>query len=265
MSKIEEGGAHMLKREGSVGKISLGLLLVIILSSCQPTGDVTLKGYSDSLPGVFATVDPITFGAVGVGSPTSQAITLTNNGGADITLGTITNAALQLTSPLQIDAASTCVTAEILKATQSCQIIIAFTAAPVGVYVQTLKLNYHDGGLNHVLSVNISGTAKPVTSNLAPVAFNEDTESTITFSYNAGINVPTCALASLSNLTITQNCACAADVCTVKVIGIANYFGAASFNYTVTANNLVSNSATATLTINSINDNQALTVPSARA
>ena len=101
----------MLKREGSVGKISLGLLLVIILSSCQPTGDVTLKGYSDSLPGVFATVDPITFGAVGVGSPTSQAITLTNNGGADITLGTITNAALQLTSPLQIDAASTCVTA----------------------------------------------------------------------------------------------------------------------------------------------------------
>src|SRR5690606_34288405 len=57
------------------------------------------------------------------------------------------------------------------------------------------------------------------------------------------------------NVTETTPCACAAGVCTVRVTGTANYNGAASFDYTVTANGLTAAVAeTATLTISAVND-----------
>ncbi|OFZ17204.1 MAG: hypothetical protein A2X86_01775 [Bdellovibrionales bacterium GWA2_49_15] len=241
------------------------LLLAIFFSGCKPTGDITLEGYSATSPGIFSTITPIAFGVVAAGSSGTQVITLTNSGGAEITLGTITNAVLGLTAPLQLDSSSTCATGKILKALDSCLIVIAFAATPVGAYAQTLKLNYHDGGLNKILAVSISGTARPIASNITPAAFNEDTQSaTITLSYNGGTNASSCALSSLSNVAVTQSCACVVGVCTVKVTGTANYFGAAGFGYTVTANGVASNTASATFTINSINDDPVLTVPNNR-
>ncbi|OFZ17205.1 MAG: hypothetical protein A2X86_01780 [Bdellovibrionales bacterium GWA2_49_15] len=230
---------------------------------------MTLEGYSATSPGLFATIAPVTFGSIAVGNTTSQSITLTNNGGTDITLGTISNVSLQLSPPMQLALATTCATAQILKPTQGCLLVISFTATPVGVYTQTLKLTYHDGGLDHILSVKISGTAwHPIASNIAPAAFNEDLESNaITLSYNqsGGLNATTCALTALSNVVVTQACACSGSgICTVKVKGTANYFGAASFGFSVTAGGLVSNTATATLNISSVNDAPVLTVPSNR-
>src|SRR5690606_5888466 len=58
-----------------------------------------------------------------------------------------------------------------------------------------------------------------------------------------------------NNVTETQACACAAGVCTVGVTGTANYNGAASFDYVVTAGGLTAAVAeTASLTISAVND-----------
>ncbi len=103
-----------------------------------------------------------------------------------------------------------------------------------------------------------SSDSAPVASAITPVSFNEDTQSIITLSYTDADSdlATTCSLSALSSVTITQACACdGGGVCTVGVTGTPlNYSGAASFNYTVTANSAVSNSAAATLTINNIDD-----------
>ena len=96
----------------------------------------------------------------------------------------------------------------------------------------------------------------PIANNITPAAFNEDTQSVITLSYSDGDGdlAISCAISAPTNVTVTQACNCAAGVCTVGVTGTSNYSGAASFNYTVTANSQTSNSATASLTITSVND-----------
>lgn len=97
----------------------------------------------------------------------------------------------------------------------------------------------------------------PVTSNITPLAFNEDTQSgaiTLMYTDPDGDEASSCTIAGLTNVTVTEACSCASGVCTVKVSGTSNYHGAASFTYTVTANGVVSNSSSATLTINSVND-----------
>ncbi len=97
----------------------------------------------------------------------------------------------------------------------------------------------------------------PVANAISPASFSEDSPSTITLSYTdvENNNPSSCALTSLTNVTLTTPCACAAGICTVSVTGTSNYNGAASFNYTLTDVGGVSNSALATLTINPINDN----------
>jgi alpha-tubulin suppressor-like RCC1 family protein len=96
----------------------------------------------------------------------------------------------------------------------------------------------------------------PVASNLIPTAFNEDTQSIITLVYNdvEGNLATVCSLTALTNVTVTQACACSLGTCTVGVTGTANYNGAASFNYTVTAGGQASNSASSTLSITAVND-----------
>src|SRR5690606_18308474 len=90
-----------------------------------------------------------------------------------------------------------------------------------------------------------------------PAAFNEDTQSgVITLSYtDAESDVATsCSLSNLASVTVTTACACTAGVCTVRVTGTTDYNGPASFDYTVTAGGQTSTAATASLTINSIDD-----------
>ena len=96
----------------------------------------------------------------------------------------------------------------------------------------------------------------PVSDDITPNSFDEDTESLITLSYSdvESDNATTCALANLTNVTIETACACAGGECTVGVKGTADYIGAASFTYTVTANTQESNSSTASLTIDNTDD-----------
>lgn len=96
----------------------------------------------------------------------------------------------------------------------------------------------------------------PAAINITPAAFNEDTQSIITLTYTdvEGDQANACAISSPLNVTVTQACSCTLGVCTVGVTGTNNYAGTASFNYTVTANLLVSNSATASLTVSAVND-----------
>ena len=103
----------------------------------------------------------------------------------------------------------------------------------------------------------------PVAYNLTPPAFYEDTTSLITLNYSdVDLDLASvCALTGLTNLTITVPCGCnlSTGVCTVGVKGTSNFYGTASFNYSVKTGSLVSNSAKATLTINPVND--APTIP----
>lgn len=96
----------------------------------------------------------------------------------------------------------------------------------------------------------------PVSTNITPAAFDQNTQSIITLAYtDVDLDKATaCSITAPTNVTVTQACACnGAGVCTVGVTGANNYSGPASFTYTVTANAVVSNSSTATLSINFVN------------
>ena len=116
----------------------------------------------------------------------------------------------------------------------------------------------NDGLVSNVATATLSITGTndaPVANNITPAAFNEDVQSVITLSYTdtESDQATSCVLSALTNITETQACACTLGVCTVGVTGTLNYFGAASFSYTVN-DGAGSNTATGTLTINSVND-----------
>ncbi|MBT4791419.1 MAG: tandem-95 repeat protein [Halobacteriovoraceae bacterium] len=97
----------------------------------------------------------------------------------------------------------------------------------------------------------------PVAANITPAAFDEDIQSIITLSYTDADSdkATACSVSNLSNITESGACSCnGSGVCTVGVTGSSNYYGAAGFDYTVTANGAASNTASATLTINSVAD-----------
>lgn len=106
-----------------------------------------------------------------------------------------------------------------------------------------------------VIDVVLPNTA-PVANNITPPAFDEDTESIITLSYfDADVELATsCSVSNLSKVTETQVCSCSAGTCTVGITGTADHNGAASFDFMVVVNGQSSNNATATLSINPIND-----------
>lgn len=123
---------------------------------------------------------------------------------------------------------------------------------------QTLGVGYieiEDNDITKRITIAVSAAPDnaPVTLNITPASFDQDTQEIITLSYTDadGDQATTCSISSLSNITETQACACAAGTCTVGVTGTAAYSGAASFDFTVTANSVVSNISTATLTIDS--------------
>lgn|GEM_PF-791046 len=97
----------------------------------------------------------------------------------------------------------------------------------------------------------------PVGANFAPAAFNEDQESpaiTLQYSDVESDDATSCAISNLSNVTETTSCSCTNGDCTVKVTGTSNYFGPASFSFTVTANGKTSTVKTATLSISNVDD-----------
>jgi hypothetical protein len=169
------------------------------------------------------------------------------------------------------DLASTCTISNLTNVTVSSACSCTLGTCTVGV---TGTSNYNGAAsFDYTVTANTqtSNTASatltidaiddaPVAANISPAAFNEDTQSVITLSYTDAEShqATTCATSSLSNVTVTQACACAAGVCTVGVTGTSNYNGAASFDYTVTANGLTSTAKTATLSITAVNDAPAI-------
>jgi hypothetical protein len=101
---------------------------------------------------------------------------------------------------------------------------------------------------------NVDNT--PVTTNLIPSNIDEDVQGIITLVYNDsnGDLASVCSLSNLSDITITQACSCTLGVCTVGVSGTLNYNGGASFDYTVTAGGDVSNTSSAVITIDPVDD-----------
>jgi hypothetical protein len=128
-------------------------------------------------------------------------------------------------------------------------------------YVGAARFNYTvtaAGQTSNSATATFSITAStPVSANITPPAFNEDLQSIITLSYTDPLSrkASACSVAALSHISVTQACACdLAGVCTVGVKGALNYNGAASFTYNITAGGQTSNNATATLTINAVDD-----------
>jgi hypothetical protein len=96
----------------------------------------------------------------------------------------------------------------------------------------------------------------PVAANITVAAFNEDTQKIVTLSYSDSDDdiASACSVTATTNVSVTQACACLSNVCTVGVTGVADFNGAASFSYNVTAGGAVSNAAVVTLSITAVDD-----------
>lgn len=96
----------------------------------------------------------------------------------------------------------------------------------------------------------------PIASNITPSGTLEDTSKIVTLQYvdTNGDLATGCTVSALSHIT-AQACSCDIDgQCTVQILGSSNYNGSASFQYTITANGLTSNTATSSFTIGAVND-----------
>ena len=124
-------------------------------------------------------------------------------------------------------------------------------------YSGSASFNYTvtaNGSTSNSASVSLSINAvddAPVVSDFTIASFNENTQQIVTLNYTdvESDAATTCSVSNLTNLTETQTCACASGVCTVGVTGVLNYIGAASFNFTVSANGRSSTAKTATTTL----------------
>lgn len=108
--------------------------------------------------------------------------------------------------------------------------------------------------LQGVLEVTIApADDAPVAANIAPPNFTEEIESMIGLSYtDAEGDLATVCAITPATASITESTVCSCDgngYCDVGITSNNNFNGATSFTYTVTANGLTSNVATATFTI----------------
>ena len=93
----------------------------------------------------------------------------------------------------------------------------------------------------------------PKANSITPTSIFEDTEKIITleYSHEGGEKATSCALSRLDNIDETSPCSCnGMGICTVGVKGLTAFNGSASFEYTVSVNNNISNIATVSFSIN---------------
>jgi ligand-binding sensor domain-containing protein len=96
----------------------------------------------------------------------------------------------------------------------------------------------------------------PVVTDIYPTGVFEDTLKTITFTYTDvdGPSNAICNLSSPSNTVFAGPCTCASNTCTASFKSIQDYNGPGSFNYTVTTNNVTSNTGTVSFTYQAVDD-----------
>lgn len=144
---------------------------------------------------------------------------------------------------------------------------------PVDSYVGSSRLTYvltdDDGDSDpQTLLVTVSDKDDaPVTQDIIlSSTYNEDTFFTVDLFKGNGISdayddadddlATSCSISNLSNISMLSTCTCSSSTgnCSASFIGDSNYYGSFSFDYTVTANGVTSNTSTITGTINSVND-----------
>ncbi|NBR24987.1 MAG: tandem-95 repeat protein, partial [Micrococcales bacterium] len=122
----------------------------------------------------------------------------------------------------------------------------------------TITVVVSDGTLtdskSFTLTVNAVDDA-PVASNVTGT-ITEDVSGPINLSYTDVESHPAtaCTLTFPSLSSLTGTCACPLGVCQATITGSSNFNGSASFSYTVTTNGLISNSATASVTVTAVDD-----------
>lgn len=96
----------------------------------------------------------------------------------------------------------------------------------------------------------------PVVADVAASDLAEETTVILTLNYTDldDDTATGCTLSNHNNLTEVTACSCTQGICSVGVQGTANYFGSASFDYTVTAGGVESNTASVTMTITNVED-----------
>jgi hypothetical protein len=102
--------------------------------------------------------------------------------------------------------------------------------------------------------VLVSDNAPVALGGTPPIRGLEDTEFTINLIYTDEDNdkASSCSVVNLANITVSTACSCdGVGVCSVGFIGTQNFNGVASFDFTVTANDVISNTASINYSIDS--------------
>jgi hypothetical protein len=125
-------------------------------------------------------------------------------------------------------------------------------------YIQIVAVNsYGTSTSNTIIITPVNLDVAPIASNITPSGVLENISASIQLPYTDanGDLATSCSVTSPSMISISSNCTCnAGGFCTVGVLGNTNYSGAASFQYTITANGVVSNIASASFTIAAVNN-----------
>lgn len=162
--------------------------------------------------------------------------------------------ACTITSPTNVTVTTPCTCTP---TTSSCKLKVTGSATYFGSASFSYQVTSH-GLQSNIATVSfniIHVDHAPTTTAQSPAVFNQDTQSIITLPYTDIDSdlANSCTVTNLNKVSITQACSCTGGVCTVGVTGLSNYYGSASFYYTVTANTKVSNSSIANLTIAHVN------------
>jgi trimeric autotransporter adhesin len=92
---------------------------------------------------------------------------------------------------------------------------------------------------------------------LTPPAFSEDTASLISLPFtdiDSDSAASSCSITNPSNLSSVFSCACSGSGCVATVTGAQDFFGSASFRYTVTVDGLESDPLIVSLSITGVED-----------
>ncbi|MBL9020289.1 MAG: tandem-95 repeat protein, partial [Myxococcales bacterium] len=106
-------------------------------------------------------------------------------------------------------------------------------------------------------SISVTAVDDAPVASAVSTTISEDVVTPVTLAYSDAENhqASSCTLGTVTNLAIAASCACTGGVCSVSVFGSPQHYnGSASFTYTVTANGLTSNTATASITVSPVND-----------
>ena len=109
---------------------------------------------------------------------------------------------------------------------------------------------------NSVISSDSASSAIiiPVAENFSAPSFAMNSDSVITLDYEIALDNAdvSCSVTNLVNIALSQECSCDSGVCSVEISGDTNYFGAASFDFSIAYGEEISETATATLLIDDI-------------